>query len=352
MDKLSGVYGKEISRFLSEFLIKKGKERSGINQWVGDVTGRLDRLSVGGKMTRGSLLILSHEMFEGNDRKNSVIVASALELFQTSVLVHDDIIDRDSVRRGLPAIHKQYQKIIPPESSGESIHFGDSMAVCAGDAGFFLLYELLSEMTAGPEVSRFIMKLVSREFARVVYGEMEDIYFGFSATTPPPDEIISCYISKTARYSFSLPLVIGAFLAGQKKEILDSLEKLGENLGLVYQIRDDELGIYGKMDLIGKPVGSDISEGKKTLLFSLLLSCCKTEDRRKLEKISGKKPLPKKDLQYVKDMIDKSGVKGKMDSIIRENMESAGNIILKLPVAPKYRAILDSLSGYISKRDK
>jgi geranylgeranyl diphosphate synthase type I len=181
---------------------------------------------------------------------------------------------------------------------------------------------------------------------------MADINFGFSAEIPKPDDIISCYISKTARYSFSLPLVIGAALAGQNRKILDRLEKLGENLGLIYQIRDDELGIYGRKDLTGKPVGSDISEGKKTLYFSLLLSYCKTDERRNLEKIFGKKPLPRGDLEYVKDLINESGVRETIEKIISENKKSAGNIIRKLPIIPKYRAILNSVTGFILERDK
>ena len=142
MDKLFSEYRIQISRFLSVYLNKKGSERNGINPWVKDVTGRLNRLSAGGKMLRGSLVMLSHEMFEGSDRKNAVIAASALELFQTAVLVHDDIIDRDGIRRGLPTIHEQYKKIIRGKPADEIIHFGNSMAVCAGDAGYFLLYEL------------------------------------------------------------------------------------------------------------------------------------------------------------------------------------------------------------------
>lgn len=352
MDKLFGIYRAEISRCLSGYLNKKREDWGGINPWVSDVMGRLDRLSTNGKMIRGSLTMLSHEMFGGNRTGDAIIIASALELFQTAVLVHDDIIDRDNLRRGLPAMHEQYRHVAREKRISENARFGNSMAICAADIGFFLVYDMLSGLSARGDSLRFILSYMSREFARVGLGEMADINFGFSAEIPKPDDIISCYISKTARYSFSLPFVVGAALAGQNRKILDRLEKLGENLGLIYQIRDDELGIYGRNDLTGKPVGSDISEGKKTLYYSLLASNCSIEDRKKMGEIFGKKPLLPRDLERVKIMIDKSGVRKMVDTIIRDNYESAGNIIRVLPVERKYRTIVGSLTEFLLKRTK
>ena len=117
--------------------------------------------------------------------------------------------DKDTVRRGLEAIHVQY---------------GEAIGICVGDLLFFLGYELLTPS---------VIALASREFANVAVAQMQDVSGG--------GDTLATYTYKTARYTFSLPMMAGAILAGADKNTTDLLEKLGEAMGLLFQIRDDEL---------------------------------------------------------------------------------------------------------------
>src|SRR4030042_7198734 len=98
---LFGVYKAEITKYLSDYFNSKEKTGENISHWAVDVPRRLLKLSLGGKMIRGSLVMLSHEMFGGTGKNNAVIAASAIELFESACLIHDDIIDRDIQRRGM-----------------------------------------------------------------------------------------------------------------------------------------------------------------------------------------------------------------------------------------------------------
>ena len=112
MIKQFEIYRKKIKQYLSGFLLSKGKELDQVNQWGIDVTRRLLAFSTNGKLLRGSLLLFSELMFDKGTEKPALEVASAYELIHSSLLIHDDIMDRDTQRRGMPSIFYQYKKCI------------------------------------------------------------------------------------------------------------------------------------------------------------------------------------------------------------------------------------------------
>ncbi len=203
---------------LRTFLQKKKHDLSKVNSWGIDAIERLSDFVVRGKSIRASLVIFSYKMLRDDLPKEVIETAAALELFHCGFLIHDDIADQDLKRRGVDAIHHQYQKL-----TGDK-HKGISMAIHAADLAFFLGFELTG--TA-------VKSLIAREFANVCAAQMDDI-----AGTKDKQKL---YLYKTARYTFSLPLAVGATLAEAKTSIIQQLEDLGETLGLLYQIRDDQL---------------------------------------------------------------------------------------------------------------
>jgi geranylgeranyl diphosphate synthase type I len=144
-------------------------------------------------------------------------LACALELFHAAFLIHDDIMDGDAVRRGKPSMHAQV---------------GESVALSIGDMAIFCGYDVLSHL--GQELVSYI----SRELANVTVAQMHDVYPREEQTR---DALLHTYTYKTARYTFSLPLAAGAILAGAPGETIAQLERLGESMGILFQIRDDEL---------------------------------------------------------------------------------------------------------------
>lgn len=248
------------------------------------VLERIIDFSSSGKMIRGSLVFLGHSLLSPDAHKGILDAACAMELFQSGLLIHDDIMDRDSTRRGKPTIHARYSEDCAGLGSKEAQRAGEALGICTGDICFFLGQEALSRATSTVPASSpnghtsILGTYCSRELAKVGLAQMKDVEWGLTPQIPSKTEIMRMYCHKTARYTFSMPLAVGAILA-RRPEATHTLEAIGEALGIVFQIRDDELGIFGSEKQIGKPIGSDIREGKKTFYYIELLERSSQRDR-------------------------------------------------------------------------
>jgi geranylgeranyl diphosphate synthase type I len=222
--------------------------------WCG-VIEHLRAFAIGGKCLRGSLIAESARMFGMSDLTCAYKVGAAMEIAHSGLLIHDDIIDRDAMRRGREALHVQYAH----RDWREPGHTGESLAICAGAIAYFIAMRV---MTAAPSQ---VISVWSAEMARVGVANMQDIALSMQESPATIEEIFTMYRGKTARYTFSLPLVLGALLAG-RDDLRDELFEIGELAGLAFQLRDDWLGVFGDPEKTGKPCGSDIREGKRTYL--------------------------------------------------------------------------------------
>jgi geranylgeranyl diphosphate synthase type I len=248
-------YKEDIQTTLHFILRQKQGTLGTINAWAQDALTRIDAFVVGGKCIRGSLVCFAHEVYGGKLKASALNVASAIELFHSGFLIHDDIMDQDRLRRGNASIHAQYEQLQNLRDAGL---FGTSMGMNVGDLCFFLGFELLTPYAA-------IAARGSSEFAQVVVGQMQDI--AGSQIDKPLDTaaILSVYRYKTARYTFSFPLAAGAMVAQAPMEQVSLLSHLGEQLGFLFQIRDDELNAQTSSAKTRKSVGSDARNQTQTL---------------------------------------------------------------------------------------
>ncbi len=242
-------------------------------EWSRDVIKRLKEFASNGKMLRGSLFLTAYELFGG--KEDVLDIAVALELTHSTLCIHDDVMDRDERRRNFKTIHKQYQEGLDNE------HYGYAMAINAGDIGFFLAFKY---------IPKELKHIYTEELIKCAYGQMQDVHFSFSSRELNINQILEVYKYKTARYTFSLPLMLAAKLTGKNPDIYG---EIGENLGIIFQIIDDDIGLFGDQKQIGKDVGSDIKENKKTLHRYYLL-----KNKPELKKYFGKK-LDQEELQLI-----------------------------------------------------
>ena len=332
-------YKNLIKDFLTNYLKSKEKEFKKINIWGEDSIKRLEDFTISGKMLRGSLVLFSFNFFNDSFSKDVVKTACALELFQSSLLIHDDIMDEDNLRRNNFTIFVQYEKFAYDKSMSLAKHFGESMGMCVGDLGFFLGYELLSEVR-----NKKIIKIASEEFTKVVIAQMQDVFNGVNIDIPKEEEILSVYKYKTGRYTFSLPLMLGAMLSNKDLKIISSLEKMGEKLGVIFQIKDDLLGFLGDEKIIGKKVGSDIIQNKKTLYYLYLFKNASKEEREKLKKIFGNKNLNLDEINYLIDLAKKYKIldliNDKIENLVKEIKSDINNLFLKQEDKNKFLELL------------
>jgi len=328
----------------------KGRGSGDTNHWRMDVQSRLDKYAVNGKLLRGCLLQFSHDAFGGTNKKAAKTAAACLELLHAALLIHDDVMDGDAMRRGNPAMHRQYEDLSslkPPASK----HFGESMAICVADAAIFKALGSLGSITATTEHKTKIIDLFSRVLETVCYGQMLDIELGQSEQVPDESVIMMVMEQKTAVYSLSLPLVTGAILANQPTSVIGQLEKLGKIIGTIFQIRDDELGIFGDPSTTGKPVGSDIKEGKKTLLYHYLFHNCTAIQKKRLKHIFGNQKASDADIKYVRSLMIELGLPERIDEKIADLTIDAVRIISKLDINKRNQRSLYQLVAFCAIRD-
>ncbi len=265
---------KRIELFLSGFFRTRAAGLAAINAWGADFTKRIRPFVFGGKMIRGGLILIAHDRFGGKAGTDAVKTAAAMELFHSAFLIHDDIMDDDPLRRGKPSIHIQYGALAGKKGLADAPGFGRAAALCAGDMLIFMGLEILASLKSPAAVKARVLALFGRELAHVGPAQVQDVYSGKTRRAVSLEDIFRLYTFKTARYTYSLPLSAGALLAGAGQGALRALENIGLDLGLVFQIKDDELGQFGSASATGKPVGSDVGEGKKTLYYLYLNRAC------------------------------------------------------------------------------
>ncbi len=304
-------------------------------------------------MLRGSLLLLGHEMYARRAATAAArAAAAALEIIHSSLLVHDDIMDNDRLRRGASTIFAQYEQVGRGRRAADPAHFGSAMGICAGDVGYFVAGDILSTLPLESEMKSDLLSLVFRELAYVGLAQMQDIAFGSFGRTPARDEVIALYLYKTARYTFSLPLAAGALLGGASAAERRRLWQLGEHLGVIFQVRDDDLGIFGSEKETGKPVGSDIREGKKTLLYLELFRRARGRERAALEALFGKPTLSRAEADRVRAAIEKLGARETLDSMLQGLAAKAGRIIDSLEVSGAHAGVLRDICARSLQRKK
>ena len=344
-----------VSASLRRFLEEKKDDLASVNRMGPDAAERLMEFSLRGKMIRGSLVHLGWSIAQADGRRapeeSVATVGAAMELFHSGLLVHDDIMDRDLVRRGQPSLFQQYTALAAGERQADPEHVGQALGICAGDVACFMAFELLARARAPARTLCSILELCARELSAVGIAQMQDVAWGATRAGVEVDDILSMYIHKTGRYSFSLPLLAGARIAGAPDELQGTLAALGESVGVLFQIRDDELGLFGDERELGKPVGSDVREGKKTLLFSSLMAAAGPDERRRLDAIFGNPRATPEEIDSVRAQASSPEVRSRVGAIAAGLMEKALSAIAAITSGTEAdRAALRSLLDFTTAR--
>jgi geranylgeranyl diphosphate synthase type I len=259
-------------------------------------------------MIRGVLVNLAYNLFSSKKSPHTVPLGAVMELFQSALLIHDDIMDRDQLRRGNDTVFYQYYKWAQKHRLFQPEHTGVSLGICGGDIALFLAFQLLSEIKLPLKMYQRIIKLFAKELSYVGAAQMADVYFGAENAEIAEKDILNLYCYKTGRYTFSLPFMTGAILSDAPEDAVTLLEEIGIDLGIIFQIKDDELGLCGTEETIGKPVGSDIKERKKTLLLHLLYQYISKEEKKIADAIFQKTVLEPEDIQRIRFLADKYSI--------------------------------------------
>lgn len=341
-------YREEIKKRIYETLDEKEKDyKSRLNTDI-DVFEILKNFSTKGKMLRGSLFLFSAESYRKKIDENLLNIAVSLEMMHSALLIHDDIMDNDSLRRGEKTIFSKYKDYAKATGIKNPEHYGISMGIVVGDIALFIAEELA--VNSDKNSLQEMLKFYTQELRFVGIGQLLDFSYGAQDTEFSADDIRRMYIDKSARYSFTLPLCLGAISAGVAGIEIKSIEQLGEKMGLIFQLIDDDLGMFGNEDEIGKPVGSDVRENKKTFMRSLLMQKADEALKNELNLIFGNQNISIAELEKVRSSILDLGVRDKIQEEINGLYNEANEKINNLNISNDYKRIFIALLDYNAKR--
>lgn len=275
-------------------------------------------IASGGKRLRPVFCCLGH-MAAGGEVEDEVIrAAAALELLHTFALVHDDVMDRSTVRRGesttwthLAEEHRRFAFRGDPEG------YGISAAVLVGDLAMTLADRAFLESGFPPErllpgfgrYGRMRTDMVAGQFLDVVAANRGDV---------GEEEARRIAVLKSGAYTVEGPLHIGAILAGAPARLLASLSAYGVALGEAFQLRDDILGAFGDPSVTGKDRDSDLREGKRTVLVAKAMAEASSADRRFLDERLGGPNLSDEEVERIRRIIRVSGALEGTEALVEE----------------------------------
>jgi geranylgeranyl diphosphate synthase type I len=325
-DELQRI-GNLIENYLETHLARRNPTR------LWDAARHLPR--AGGKKLRPFLTINTCRALGGSE-EDALPPAAAIELIQTFSLVHDDIIDRDQTRRGVPTVHKKW---------------GIPTAIVAGDLLHIKAYEVLT--TAAMKNQKLLRALpailneINNSTVSICEGQELDEELERKAK-PTEDEYLDMISRKTASL-FEAATVTGALAAEQSTDTVKLVRRFGHQLGMSFQIIDDILGLTADEKELGKPVGSDIREGKRTLLVIYALANGSSKEKKAILRALGNRKASVNQYSNAAKAIVSSGALDYSRRKAEEYAQQARSALLSLPESDE-RRLLDEALQFVLKR--
>jgi geranylgeranyl diphosphate synthase type I len=314
----------------------------------------------GGKSLRSAVLLFSCGAVGGEEDK-VLPAAAAIEVFHTWTMVHDDIIDRDDKRRGGPTVHEEFRRRAIDDlgyEESEAKHYGMSIAMLAGDMQQGWAVSILSELCDNDIDPRLVIYLIKDSEMRVqrllIEGQVLDIqYSNHPIESLSREQILDMLWKKTgALYEFSgkSGAMLGLNIVDPNHPYVHAISSFASKCGTAFQLQDDILGIIGDENTLGKPVGSDIREGKSTLIFHQAFENANSTQKDQLIGVYGKDHADDHDIQQVKNLLRDLGGIEYTKNLARSYIEESLIHLNKLPQS-KYRDLLSGWADFMINRE-
>ena len=285
----------------------------------------------GGKRLRPYMVIKSCQILGGKPSQ-AIHAASSVEMIHNFSLVHDDIMDNDEMRHGVPTTHKK---------------FGMPLAILAGDVLFSKAYQIISESKYDTKITSQLVSRLAKACVDICEGQWLDVSMGESKRIPTEKEYITMIEKKTAAL-FDVSCSMGAICANKSQKDIQNLSAFGKNLGIAFQITDDLIGVMGDSKLTKKPVGNDLREGKKSLPILMSMKKTKGVEKKKIIKVFGNSNATKKEMHEAVEIIKNLGIEQNVRSQAQKYAEKAKKSLSKYSGTPKNELI--ELLDFVVKR--
>lgn len=320
-----------VDAYLEDFLAGKRVSLPEAEPMIDEIARSV---TAGGKRLRPQFCYWGYRASGQAHNRGIVAAASALELLHTFALVHDDIIDRSDERRGLPTTF--------------ALH-GTDAAILVGDLALVLADAALMESGFDTETLQQAFVAYSRMRQQVIAGQFMDVA-ATRHTEMTVERARRIAVLKSGRYSIEEPLVIGAALGGATRTLIDSLHRFGAPLGEAFQLRDDLLGMFGDASTVGKPVDSDIREGKRHVLYALTIEALPEDERAAFVERWGANDLSATEVDRLRDTVEASEARARTEALLEDLRDEALEVLGGLDIEPEPRSALEELARRATDR--
>ncbi|MDR1756708.1 MAG: polyprenyl synthetase family protein [Culturomica sp.] len=290
-------------------------------------------LQNGGKMIRPLLTLMAYNIYR-DDIEKALKPAIGIEIFHNYTLLHDDVMDDASLRRGRPTVHKKWNM---------------NVAILSGDAAAITAYKHIEYCE-----DRYLRRAIdgfNQVAMDVCKGQQYDMEFETRDNVTEEEYIRMIYLKTAVLIAGSLRH--GALIAGAPEEEYNALYDFGGNLGLLFQLQDDYLDVYGDVSEFGKNIGGDILENKKTYLLIKALETAVPQDRAELQQwFSGTSFDPAEKIRAVTAIYNRVGISGIVQQKINYYLNKSKEVFEKIKAPEERKGMLLEMIDFIDNRKK
>jgi len=313
----------------------------------------------GGKCLRPTLLLFSCGAVGGDEQK-ALPAAAGIEVFHTWTLVHDDLIDHDDRRRGGPSVHALGRRIAEDQfrfTPDQAAEYGNDLAILAGDVqqgwAVSLLTELLGRGVPAEVVVSLIKFLESSVVNAVIGGELLDVELSFTPIERVGRGVVLHMMAlKTAsllEYAAMAGAIIGLNTSDSSHPTATALAQFAGQCGMAFQLQDDALGLVGDERLLGKPVGSDIREGKRTVIVCRAFETAGDSQRILLKRVLGNRDASDRDIEDAIQVLIEVGAVDYARQLAGQHIDQAMERLEAVP-SSGYKELLRAWADFMVRR--
>ena len=289
-------------------------------------------LSIGGKRIRPTLMLLVYNLYK-EDPERILSSAVALETYHNYTLLHDDLMDNASVRRGQPTVHKKWDA---------------NTAILSGDSMLVLAYERMAKCPV--EKLKPVLDLFTETALEIGEGQQYDMDFE-TRNDVREEEYIEMIRLKTS-VLLACATKMGAILADAPQEDADNLYKFGEQMGLAFQLQDDYLDVYGDPEVFGKAIGGDILCNKKTYMLINAFNLANDEQRKRLQQwVNAENPDPRQKIEAVTQIYNEIGISQLAEQKIKHYFNESRKYLESINLPKERKLELEAYTDKMMKRN-
>jgi geranylgeranyl pyrophosphate synthase len=333
-------YGSLVEEKLEKYFAKLTDEAKAYHKLVNRVYSHLKEFVLRrGKRLASCSTLLTYKGYAGTIDERILKVGVGIELYRHSILIHDDLIDRDSFRRGGKSFHRLL-------AEGFDRRFGDSVAVFTGDLTYALALQAILNSGFPPDKVEKVVALLAQDYRYVNESQVLDLAFEYGQ---PDVKEWYTMASKRAASLFRITTLTGAILGEAPEDDLQLLEEAGTNIGYMFDIQDDLIDLFSSPEQYGRPPGGDMARNKKPLYLIFALELADADKASLLKEVVSKKRLSLEDLELVRTLVRESGALEAVRETSKRHAEKVQKLIARTSLSKEVKDFFSSFVDYVRK---